>query len=163
MWHPVRGNAFWSVASQGVELTNIGTYEQDSILTPYGTDGTNLYQLFAQPDPTLGKILGTKQMRGTGRAQLVIKNFKRLYAEIANNAAPTSSVSMTGTIRSGGGVPGGTEDFAFDLPQGVDFDILPQPISGSGIWAQVGLSSFSPDFTIERLHVAAEERTLFGA
>src|SRR5262245_53423635 len=47
MWHPVQGKQFWSVASQGLELTHIGHYEQDSIITPYGTDGTNLYQLFA--------------------------------------------------------------------------------------------------------------------
>jgi len=162
MWHPVRGNAFWSVASQGLELTAIGHYEQDSIITPYGTDGTHLYQLFAKPDPLLKKTLATKQMRGTGRAQLVVKNFKRLYLEVANNT-PHAAVNITGTIRSGGGVPGGTEDIGFRLPNGEDFDIIPQPVSGSGIWAQADFQSTSPDFTIERLHVAAEERTLFGA
>jgi len=162
MWHPVRGNAFWSVASQGLELTAIGHYEQDSIITPYGTDGTHLYQLFARPDGLLKKTLATKQMRGTGRAQLVVKNFKRLYLEVANNT-PHAAVNITGTIRSGGGVPGGTEDIGFRLPNGEDFDIIPQPVSGSGIWAQADLQSASPDFTIERLHVAAEERTLFGA
>jgi len=162
MWHPVRGNAFWSVASQGLELTAIGHYEQDSIITPYGTDGTHLYQLFAKPDPLLKKTLATKQMRGTGRARLVVKNFKRLYLEVANNT-PHADVNITGTIRSGGGVPGGTEDIGFRLPDGEDFDIIPQPVSGSGIWAQADIQSTSPDFTIERLHVAAEERTLFGA
>jgi hypothetical protein len=162
MWHPVRGNAFWSVASQGLELTQIGHYEQDSICTPYGTDGQFLYQLFSVPDPNLQKILATKQMRGTGRAQLVLKNFKRLYLEVASNTL--GGASLTGTMTSGGGgVPGGSEDVAFDLPAGKLEEIIPQPLSGAGIWGQVDLRSTSADFTIERLHIAAEERTLFGA
>lgn len=171
MWHPVKGNAFWSVASQGLELTQIGSYEQDSIITPYGTDGTSLYQLFATPDPNLQKILATKQARGTGRAQLTIKNFKRIYCEITNNTktpseppdVPVADVSLVGEVTSGGGVTGGVESVAFDLVQGRREGILPQPLEGAGIWAQVDLRSVSPDFTIERLHVAAEERTLFGA
>jgi hypothetical protein len=162
MWHPARGNQFWSVASQNLELTHIGNYEQDSIITPYGTDGTSLYQLFAQPDPALKKILATKELRGTGRAQLTIKNYKRLYAELHDNSG--LGASLTGTLTcAGGGVPGGAEDIAFDLTAGKRFDILPAPVTGAGIWGAVDLQSTSPDFTLERLHISAEERTLYGA
>jgi hypothetical protein len=162
MWHPARGNQFWSVASQNLELTQIGQYEQDSIITPYGTDGTSLYQLFAQPDPALRKILASKAVRGQGSSQLMIKNFKRMYCEVHDNSG--LGVSITGAMSSGGGgVPGGSEDVGFDLPPGKQFDILPAPLSGAGIWGAVDLQSTSPDFTLERLHVAAEERTLFGA
>jgi len=163
MWHPVTGQPFWSVASQGLELTHIGYYEQDSIMTPYGTDGTSLYQLFAQPDPTLIKRLSTKALRGeVGQDMLTIKNFKRMYMEIHDNDG--RGVSFTGThTTGGGGIPGGSEDIGFDLTEGARYDIIPCPIQGMGIWGAVDLQSYSPDFTLERLHIAAEERTFFGA
>jgi len=162
MWHPVQGNAFWSVASQNLELTHIGAYEQDSIITPYGTDGNSLYQLFAEPDATLPKILSTKSLRGKEMAQLVIKNFKRLYLEIHDNYG--GGVGITGTVTSGGGgVPGGVQDVGFELTQGNKYSIEPYPIESGGIWAEVDLKSIAPDFTIERLHISGEQRTLFGA
>jgi hypothetical protein len=162
MWHPVQGNQFWSVASQGLELTHIGHYEQDSIITPYGTDGTSLYQLFAQPDNQLPKRLSTKALRGTGVAMLAIKNFKRLYMELHDNFG--RGVGFTGTATtSGGGVPAGVQDIGFELTDGKIYDILPEPIEGGGIAIAIDLASLSPDFTIERLHIAGEQRTLFGA
>lgn len=163
MWHPVQGQPFWSVASQGLELTNIGYYEQDSICTPYGTDGDSLYELFAQPDPALKKRLSTKALRGNDAAtMLTIKNTKRIYMEIHDNSG--EGVSFTGTVTSGGGgVPGGAEDIGFDLTEGMHFDIIPCPIQGNGIWHAIDLESTSPDFTLERLHIGADERTLFGA
>jgi hypothetical protein len=162
MWHPVQNNQFWSVASQGLELTHVGSYEQDSIITPYGTDGTSLYQLFAQPDNQLLKRLSTKALRGTGIAQLAIKNAKRLYAEIEDMG--TGGVGMVGDVTCfGGGVPGGTQDVGFQLPAGKKFDVLPEPIEGGGVAIQIDLQSNSPDFVLERLHITSEERTLFGA
>jgi hypothetical protein len=162
MWHPTKGHEFWSVASQGVELTNIGSYEQDSLMIPYGTDGTNLYQLFARPDPTLIKRLSTKSLRGKDAAQLGIKNSKRIYCELDDNDG--RGVQMTGQVTSGGGgVPGGVQGVDFELAPGASSGIIPSPISGAGIWAAVDLQSSSPDFTIERIHLSAEERTLFGA
>lgn len=164
MFHPTKGNEFWSVASQGLELTQIGAYEQDSIITPYGTDGHSIYQLFAQPSPTLVKRLSTKQLRGAASkyAALTLKNAKRLYCEVADNDG--RGVSITGSVTSGGGgIPGGTESVAFELTRGAQFGIIPQPLSGGGIWSAIDLQTISPDATIERLHLAAEERTLFGA
>ena len=156
------GSPFWSVASQGVELTHIGYYEQDSICTPYGTDGTSLYQLFAQPDPALLKRLSTKALKGTGIAQLTIKNAKRLYAEIHDISG--GGVGITGEATcSGGGVPGGVQDVAFELPPGKRYDILPAVVEGGGIAMQIDLQSYSPDFVLERLHISSEQRTLFGA
>jgi hypothetical protein len=162
MWHPTRGHEFWSVASQGLELTNIGSYEQDNSLQAYGTDGANLYKLFAQPDPTLIKRLATKQLRGAGISQITVKNFKRLYAEIMDNDG--RGVQMRGQVRTGdGGVPGGLQAVDFQLPPGGRASVIPHPLEGAGLWAAIDLQSLSPDFTLERLHIAAEERTLFGA
>jgi hypothetical protein len=165
MFHPTKGNEFWSVASQGLELTNIGSYEQDSTITPYGTDGHQLFRLFAQPSPTLVKRLSTKQLRVTGQQKLsalTIKNLKRLYCEVADNSG--LGASITGTVTSGGGgIPGGVESVDFELTRGVPFAILPAPLHGAGIWSAIDLSTNAPDITIERLHLAAEERSLYGA
>lgn len=162
IWHPTKGHEFWSVASQGVELTNIGTYEQNSTLRPYGTDGTSLWRLFHQPDPALVKRLSTKMLRGTGQAQLTIKNYKRVYIEVDDNSG--EGVSITGTVTThGGGVPGGVQAIDFELAPGAIHDIIPARIEGAGIWAAIDLQTNSPDATIERIHLSAEERTLYGA
>ena len=162
IWHPTKGHEFWSVASQGIEIIHIGSYEQDSVITPYGTDGPNLYQLFAQPSPTLVKRLSTKQLRGKDSSQLMIKNSKRLYCEIDDNDG--RGVSLTGTVTSGdGGVPGGVQAVDFQLAPGAAHGVIPHPIEGAGLWAAIDLQSNSPDFTLERIHMSAEERTLFGA
>ena len=163
MWHPTKGNEFWSVASQGLELTNIGYYEQDSICTPYGTDGQSLYRLFAAPDPTLVKRLSTKQIRGgKGTSALTIHNLKRVYIEVEDEDG--RGISITGSVTSGdGGIPGGTQGVDFELPAGGVHKIIPAPVEGAGIWAAIDLQSNSPDFTLERLHLSADERTLFGA
>ena len=164
MFHPTKGNEFWSVASQGLELTNIGAYEQDSTIRPYGTDGAHLYALFAAPSPTLVKRVSTKQLRVTSGklSALTIKNLKRLYCEVADNDG--RGVSIRGTVTSGGGgIPGGVESVDYQLAAGAQFGILPSPLHGAGIWSAIDLQTNSPDCTIERLHLAAEERTLFGA
>lgn len=170
MWHPLEKSPFWSVASQNIELTQIGSYEQDSVITPYGTDGTSLYQLFAQPDPKLPKRLSTKAFRGTEKEQLNIKNFKRVYLELYDIAG--QGVSITGQFTSGGGeVPGGSQDIAFDLAAGEvpakpgyrRAELLAQPLNASGIFGAIDLQSFSPDFVCERLHLTAESRTMYGA
>jgi hypothetical protein len=180
MWHPAGGNEFWSIASQNLELTNIGCYEQDSIITPYGTDGTSLYQLFAIPDPTLLKQLSTKYLRGKpGLSEITIKNWKRLFLEVYDNTGDPpfpldaegerpypipAGVEFTGNlICSSGGVPGGVQDIGFALTEGSRYAFEPQAVEGGGIAATVDLFSTSPDFTIERLHILSEDRTLWGA
>lgn len=161
MWHPTQPD-FWSIASQNLALTNIGYYEQDSIMTPYGTDGTSLYQLFARPDPTLKKRLSTKFLRGPGAKQLTVKNWKRLFLEFSDNSG--LGVSFTGTLQSGGGgVPGGSRDIGFELSPGAGYAFEPWPADGGGVFAGVDLESKSPDFVIERLHIGYEDRVLFGA
>lgn len=177
MWHPRQGAEFWSIATQGpagvFELTNIGTYEQDSVITAYGTDGTNLYQLFAAPDPNLLKILSTKYIRGQGLKQLTVKNWKRLFLEFADNVG--TGVNFVGGFSTiGGGIPNGTQEVSFNLVPGpvlgTGVSNTPRPttteplaLQASGIAAAVDIQSLSPDFTIERMHIMLEDRTLWGA
>jgi hypothetical protein len=181
-------NKQWCVASQGLNLTHIGNYEDNTSILAFGTDGTSLYQLFWLPSPTLQKRLSTKMLRGQGEnAFLTIKNWKRIYCEVTDQTGTgipllvppvpefvPHGVSILGTVTTaGGGIPNGVEDIGFELPvsggaiTGVPaygrHGIIPQAISGQGISAAIDLQSQSPDCTIERLHLAVEDRSLFGA
>lgn len=156
------GEGKWVFASQKLNLTNIASYEQNSVITPYGTDGASLYQLFAQPDPDLEKRLTTKLYAGTNLA-IVTKTWRRAYLEFMDHYRGANGVYFTGTVTThGGGVPNGVEEIAFSLnPSG--YDIVPAPLVGQGINAGVDLISYSPDFTIARLHLTFDARTIFGA
>ena len=151
----------WVVCSQRYALTHIGGYEQNSVITPYGTDGAALYRLFAQPDPALIKRVQTKAYVGAN--VLTVKDWKRAYVELVDNRGGPEGVFLTGTMATrGGGIPNGVEDVSYSLdPKGAD--TVPSPTIGKGIAAMLDLRSFSPDFTINRVNVTFEERTLFGA
>jgi len=151
----------WVIASQRYALTLIGAYEEQSMITPYGTDGTSLYRLFAQPDPALVKQLLTKAYKG--QHNLAIKTWKRVYAELRDYHGGPQGVSVIGTITTGGGgIPNGTQAVSFQMePAG--YNTVPQPTDGAGLWASLDLVSQSPDFAIESLSLTYEERTLFGA
>jgi len=109
----------------------------------------------------VGQALG--QLRGQeGASQLMVKNYKRIYAEVMDNDG--RGVQIHGNVTCGdGGVPGGTQDVDFQLSPGARHALIPHPVEGAGIWCEFDLKSQSPDFTLERIHLASEDRTLFGA
>lgn len=164
MWHgDEQGGGFWNVASQNKELTNIGTYEENSVLNPYGTDGKYLYRLFAKPDPALPKRYSSKSYRETRSVSgMTIKQVRRLYVELQDLYG--DGVAITGQLRTrGGGIPNGAEDIAFEIPAGKKHDILAWPTAGQGMEAELDLISYSPGFSLVRIDAMVEERTLFGA
>jgi len=153
----------WTVASQRYALTHIGFYEQDSCITAYGTDGSVLVQLFAQPDPALEKRLSTKAYNGSPPEPLAIKNWKRSYMHLRDMAGQPEGSFLTGSFSTaGGGIPNGSQRVSFEVQPNID-DIRPHPTEGQGIFGWLDLTSNSPDFIIERILLAYESRTLFGA
>lgn len=50
----------WFIATQGLDLTFIGTHIVDSDIQAFGTDGSAIYRLFTTPSSTLEKVLITK-------------------------------------------------------------------------------------------------------
>lgn len=156
------GEGKWVILSQKLNLTQIASYEQNSVITPFGTDGTSLYQLFAQPDTNLQKRLVTKLYNGDDYT-LVIKSWKRLYLEFMDKYLGQEGVTFVGTMTThGGGIVNGIEDISFSLePSG--YDIVPCPVSGQGINAGADLRSYSPDFTVARLSLTFDARVIYGA
>ena len=83
-------------------------------------------------------------------------------AILANAGIPEGSF-ITGTLTTaGGGVPNGSEQVSFEVKPNED-DMRPHPTQGQGITAWLDLHSTSPDFTIERVMLSYESRSLFGA
>ena len=151
----------WTIASQNLNLTQIGAYEQNSCITPYGTDGNSLYKLFAQPDPNLPKRILTKAYKGP--RLLTIKNWKRIFLELHDNTKGPEGVTVLARLHTnGGGIPNGAESIGFELPPGT-WDTLGHPTAGAGLAAALDVESLSPDFVIERISFAYEDRTDFGA
>lgn len=160
------GTNQWVMTSQRYALTNICSFEKNSVITAYGTDGSGFYQLFAQPDPALRKRIQTKDYQGQDpQAHLSQKDWKRVYIEYQDNmpVPQSNGVTITGVQRTnGGGLPNGAKDIAFYLDPGMR-DIVPAPTDGKGINANLDLSSLSPDFTVARISMTFDARTLFGA
>lgn len=50
----------WFTSQQDRPLTYVATQEINSVLTAWGTDGTYIFQLFAQPSVTFAKVLQSK-------------------------------------------------------------------------------------------------------
>jgi hypothetical protein len=88
-------------------------------------------------------------------------NIKRAYAEIHDNDG--RGVSFNTTVSTFGGVAGGAQSGGFDVQPGAGHALDPLPLQGAGITSAIDFESISPDFTLERLHLAVEDRTLFGA
>lgn len=153
----------WTVATQRYALTHIASFEENSCISAYGTDGSVLVRLFAQPDPTLEKRLMTKAYDGQPPQPRVIKNWKRAFVHLEDLSTPPGGAYLTGSLTThGGGVPNGSEEVSFEVPPGQN-DLCPQPTQGQGITAALDLRGNSPDYTIQRIMLAYEGRTEFGA
>ena len=84
----------WFLGSQDKSLTYIGTQEIDSILTAWGTDGTDLFPLFDNASETLRKIYQTRLWPGDGFQ--ITKQAMRLYTMGEDKSG--RGYSITGTV-----------------------------------------------------------------
>ena len=84
----------WWIGSQVSSLTFICTQEINSILQAWGTDGTNLFALFATPSSSLAKTWQTKLWSGEGFQ--ITKQALRIYTMAVDNSG--SGYTFTGTL-----------------------------------------------------------------
>jgi len=84
----------WFVASQDNALTYIESQEINSVLTLWGTDGTNLFRCFNTASATLTKILQTKLFEG--QTYIIIKQLLRVFA--LGQSKTNNPYLLTGTI-----------------------------------------------------------------
>jgi hypothetical protein len=83
----------WTLTSQSVALTYIGPQKVESKFYAWGTDGTKLYPLFAQPSANLVKRYDTK-LYGSGAAGFLIKDMTYLYVQAQDQSSGPSGVDV---------------------------------------------------------------------
>jgi hypothetical protein len=171
----------WFTASQEVSLTLITTSQIGSDSSVYGTDGSNLFKLFAVPSTTLTKRLTTKAY--TGPSSLVNKAFTRVFMQ-ADDIAGTG-VSFTASVQSDRGsqtvtLAGATSMLTWTNSTGAsiswtnsasDAIVWQRPnlgISGTAIqtWGQymaVDMQSTAEDFSLQQVAIGYRNRVLLGA
>jgi hypothetical protein len=84
----------WFMASQGLNTTYIDTQEINSVITCWGTDGTNLFQFFQQPSAALLKTIQTKLWQGD--SYLIVKQALRNFS--LGTDLSGAGYQLTGTI-----------------------------------------------------------------
>jgi hypothetical protein len=84
----------WFLASQVSTLVYVATQEIDSVLTAWGTDGTNAFRLFQTPSTSLNKIIQSKLWSGDGF--VITKDAFRHYLMATDNSG--GGYSITGTV-----------------------------------------------------------------
>lgn len=164
----------WSLTSQSVNLTYIGSQKISSFFTAWGTDGNALYPLFNQPSTALTKRLDTKYY-GADTA-FILKDFVSLHL-----VAQDQSVGLDGVSASMSAVLSGPAIQSLQYPSAADttenplfnqpsFQAPPPfwPIWGTGTkgatFSSVGLrfSTNSPDFILGDLVIGyINETALF--
>jgi hypothetical protein len=144
----------WFVASQSVDLIQIGSQEINSDLYAWGTDGTSLYPLFTTPSTSLTKSLSTK-LYGV-QSGIVVKQAMGLYIQAQDLTTNGSGISFsTETIDNEFGsypVPNALV-FPSTVPANPPFSPVLCTESGDvqGVELGVTLKSTSADFAINYL------------
>ena len=149
----------WSVTSQSVSLTFIGSQKISSAYTVWGTDGTSLYPLFSKPSSTLSSRLDTKNYGGD--RVFLLKEL--LSTWVAASDQSVGSVGVNGTITgvfSGAPALGITNATSGGSALWTQPLVLSSPAPYFGVWgtASVGgipftsmslrLTTTSPDFVL---------------
>jgi hypothetical protein len=170
----------WFITSQESNLTYISTQEINSILNVWGTDGTNLFQLFVNPSSSLVKK--GKSKLWSGSTYLVYKKALRAYMQAYDNIGLGYSVAITLENNAGFGtnlsLSGNSTitwvnnsklpvQFVNNLNLPVTFVTQGVSIQGTnadngGLLLGLSFSTQSLDFSIANLNVSYREETYYA-
>jgi hypothetical protein len=154
----------WSVASQSISFTIIASQKVGSQYTAWGTEGSRIYPMFAQPSSGLQKRLATKQYGA--ESMFIQKQADSIYLQAQDKSVGLvgvsgtiqTSVSTIATLLSGAAPPliSGTYTTVLEQPAFESPDPT-WPIWGSGLGGiaftsiSIEFSSNSPDFVLGNL------------
>ena len=117
------------------------TYENNSVLTAYGTDGTHIYPLFQTPSTGFSKVVQSRLWDGPG-GYMHVKAGTRLFgiAYVYANTSPTFTVNIDNensiTAASYNIVPAAAGYF----------EIPPEAIGQQGIMMGLTITTSAADF-----------------
>jgi hypothetical protein len=169
----------WTISSQSLGLTSIGTQQIDSDFHAWGTDGTRLFPLFTTPSSKLLKRWDTKIYGGD--RMFIQKTALATWLAAQDNSSGAAGISGNLTLNVSGlalfpKIPAASQP---PLVNGLyqTFNLQPSflsPAPGWGLWGtsmggvhfvMAGLIfiSASPDFTIANIAFGYnEEQAYFG-
>lgn len=140
----------WFTSRQSRQLTYITTLEQNSVLQAFGTDGTHIFQLFAQPSTGFTKTFQTKLY--SNPAYWVTKTVNELWGVTTLLTQPLA-ISVDNELAVGSG--GGSTTVAVS---GAEFDVFgPLPVGQHGSMLGLTVSTNSPDGEIVSLMIAEQD------
>ncbi len=141
----------WWASTQSKTLTYIATQEINSILTAYGTDGTDIYPLFSAGSSSFVKTLQTKLWDAPG-GYLVEKAAGRLFGVLRYNS--TVSPNFTITIDSETST---VSPYTIAGPAAAgNFVIPPQAVGQTGVFTGMTFYTSAADVEIVSLAVVDE-------
>ena len=140
----------WVILTQSSTLTFITTQEVNSVINAWGTDGTNLFQLFDQPSATLQKTLSSKLYGAQN--EMIEKSAMAFYVQGQDRSTNSAGLNLGITIdneNTSTPIPNNPIIFQAPVPK------LPMFATGTGdVFGQnlgFTLTSTSPDFVISYL------------
>ena len=164
----------WIITSQSVTLTSIATQKVASIYYAYGSDGTNIYPLFAAPSTKLTKRFDTKQY-GADR-MFIQKQAYAVWMQAQDFSTTAAGISGTFTlVTSGIGIQSAFNPSGQSLTSSSVFHIQPSfaapypywPLWGTstgGIYfvtAALRFSTTAPDFTLGNLVIGYGDKVAY--
>jgi len=153
----------WYIGSQNVALTFINSRQILSILQTWGTDGTNLFQLFSTASTSNRKYWQTKLWSGAGPQ--IAKQAMRLYTSAIDNTGAgfnitstldtISEASLTPGAQAGTIAAGATTSTYISGSNSVN-------ISGRGNYMGLSNQTFGSDFTLLSQQLLYQEQSPIG-
>lgn len=169
----------WFLGSQEVPLVFIWGQEFNGVLQAWGTDGNNVYPLFANPSSTLTKTVRSKLWAGDGIT--IYKDTFRLYCEIVANSSTTQQLTVnldneqstfqTGLVAANlinfTNTSGGVIQFQNNVPGNIFFTVaglaIPATdVAGSGRLLGLTARTLNPDETLILLQLLYENSAIYG-
>lgn len=93
-WEPQ--SRHWWIASQEVAPTFVATYEVNSDLTAYGSDGSVIFPMFKTPSVSVNKIVQSKLYTGgQASAYIIYKQVLRFYMQLDTISQTIDTLSVT--------------------------------------------------------------------
>ena len=144
---------YWWASMQDVTLTFIASYENNSVLTAYGTDGTHIYPLFQTPSTGFSKVVQSR-LWDAPAGYMHVKAATRLFgiAYVYSASSPTFTVGVdneNGLMASPYTI----------VPAGAGyFEVPPEAVGQQGIMMGLTITTSAADMSL--VSVALQEEII---
>ena len=119
----------WTILSQAVSFTFVGTQKIASKLYAWGTDGTSLYPMFNQASNTLTKRLDSK-IYGGGGSNWVFKDIQYMYMQAQDQSSGQAGITWNVDLIVSGVTPQPADPDIYMTPNAV--------LPGTQLWTYTG-------------------------